>query len=139
MRPMEFRFDQIYLKASRMPRIVLLLEDCGPQKAKVVAEIRQKFGLAVAEIMSAIGGVRALFDRPMFSRTDPDWERRLSEMMTNLDQLGATYTAYEVLDGQNFLPEARDSYFRITRDRLVNIISAHDRSLREVRDLPEQD
>jgi hypothetical protein len=56
-----------------MPKVALIAEDCGENKAKVGSELRTLCSAGVGEISRALNDGRPVFERQLFDRNDKEF------------------------------------------------------------------
>jgi hypothetical protein len=119
-----------------MSKIALLLNDVGPNKADVVGALRAALGVGLKDIGHA-SNATPLVERSLFDRKNPTFPQTLLGLMVRLETLGASFAVYQLLDDQQFSPT--EKYYQITIDRLKDLISSREESLRRQRDLGERE
>lgn len=118
-----------------MSSIALVINDLGSQKAKSISLLMKAFGLNVGFIKQAVSDGSVIVEKKLFDRHDPQFPQELVDVLDTLTKLGCSWRALELLDGQVYLPEME--YFEITSERLRNMISAREDSLKRQRELGE--
>jgi hypothetical protein len=119
-----------------MGKVAFLLLDSGPQAAKVAMLMRTEFGIGMSALKESMSAKKPVFERPLFDRRDREFANKLASAMKQLDALGATYEAFELLQGQSYAPDLK--LFQLTSEKIVNMITARAQSLEEQRSLGER-
>jgi hypothetical protein len=122
-----------------MAKVALVVSGFGSQQARAIVELKAISGLGIAELREAITKSAPILERPLFSRQDPDFPTHLLSAMRHLDELGVSYDVFELLSSQTYLQQNQSQYYRVTCERLSNIIATHESSLEQQRFLDERE
>lgn len=120
-----------------MSKIALVINSLGANSAKCTALLMKSFGVSLGSTQESISKGRPVLERELFDRKDPAFPEKLLTALKELERLGCSCTAFELLDGQTYVPKER--YYTVTPDRLSNIVAAHEASLAEQRRLGESE
>ena len=118
-----------------MPSAVLIIDDLGPQSAECIFLLSRSFSVGIAEIRNSVERGLPVLERKIFDRKDATFPMRLAKAFTELDALKCQWKAFEVLEGQRWVPSG--SYFQLTAERVQNMISARQDSLDHQRHISE--
>ena len=116
-----------------MSKVALLIENVGSARAKVAAALYKYLNLGLGQVTRAIDQGEPIFERPLFPREDPHFANQLLTVLESLDALDIRYTAYELLDDQNFKDENPNGLYKITIDGLRQLIASRDKSIEQLR------
>ena len=116
-----------------MPKIAILIDDLGPQRAVAIATLRTVIDLPLREISVSVGSNKPLIERALYDRKYPEFAAHMLRLLRELDTLSVRYRAFELLDEQSF--DARDchGYFQVYPDRLKRMIETRSESLESIR------
>ncbi len=112
-----------------MSRVILIVDDFGPEKVKVVAAIRKLTQSSISEIMHLVSEGRPVVDHVLLSRQTPEFPSEFRALLQRLAELRVSYWSVEVPDDQSFDILQKEEYYEITAERLDNIIAAHAESI----------
>lgn len=118
-----------------MSSIALLVTNLGDKSAKAQTLLMSSFAINLGAISSAVATRTPVLQRRLFDRHSPEFPHKLLAVMEQLEQLGSVFALFELQDGQAYTPDG--SYYRITPDRLRNMISAREQSLEDRRRLAD--
>jgi hypothetical protein len=114
-----------------MPKIALIVGNLGDSKAEAVKSIRTYLGLEVSKILELAGSRQPLLVRKLFDRSEPKFTSSLQVVLADLEKLGVSYEAYELLDHQEFTIGESSKLFRVDATKLRNMIEARESSIRQ--------
>ena len=87
-----------------MSKVALMVYDLGASSAQSLAALAKMSSLGLSEIRKAVEEERPVLERRLFDRNQPDFPDRLEKALLELDALGAKWSAFELLDGQTWIP-----------------------------------
>ncbi|HHQ6623759.1 TPA: hypothetical protein ACSTL5_000190 [Serratia fonticola] len=109
--------------------IVLTLRNSGNNKAKLVSSIRNCVNLSMSEVLNKVGSDEPVFSRDLFDDIhDPDFPKRLSILMKELNDLNVDYSICELPRGISF--DKNSVYYELNIDRLKNMVDARKKSMK---------
>lgn len=114
-----------------MSKAALILGNLCDSKSDVVKTVRSNLGLEVGKILELAGSGRPLVERKLFDRAEPKFASGLQVVLADLEKLGVTYEAYELLDHQEFTLAEKGKLFRLDATKLQNMIDAREESMRQ--------
>jgi hypothetical protein len=114
-----------------MSKVALKVGNLGESKAEVVKLIRKYLELEVGKILELAGSGLPLIERKLFDRAEPKFASALQAVLSDLEKLGISYEAYELLDHQGFATVERSKLFRLDATKLQNMIAAREESMRQ--------
>jgi len=117
-----------------MAPIVLLIDDPGASRGAVIAAIRSRMKLPVAEIQRRLETASPVVAEELFPRGG-DSASRLMALVNDLDRLGVRYEMYEVPPPQQFDRRNASRFFKVDAETLARLIQSHDEIHREQQDL----
>ena len=113
-----------------MAPIVLLIDDPGASRGAVIAAIRSRMKLPIAEIQRRLESGSPVLEEELSPRTG-DTASRLTALVSDLEKLGVRYEMYEVPPPQQFDRRNASRYFKLDAATLARIIQTHDEIHRE--------
>jgi hypothetical protein len=118
-----------------MSKIALVVSSLGNSDAKCLSLLMNSFGVSLGALRASLAKRDPVVERELFDRSDPTFPQRLLGVLEQLELLGCTSKAFELLEGQAYVPTGR--YVEVTPNHLRTMIATRDVSLAEQRRLGE--
>lgn len=118
-----------------MSKAALIVGNLGDSKVKVVSTIRAHLGIEAVKILELSGSGHPLIVKKLFDRADAKFTSGLLVVLSDLEELGVPYEAYELLDHQEFSGMDSSKLFRLDSTKLQNMIEAREESIRQQTEL----
>lgn len=118
-----------------MSKIALVLNGFGSDEADVAKILRAGLGLEMSKITQLAGSGKPLIVKKLFDRSEPTFAELLQPVLEQLEGVGASYSAFELLDTQEFSSMDPGKLYRIDSKRLRNMIATRQASIQQQIDI----